>query len=78
MLDFPVCVRLHLAEPCHVFVLALHSNLDVSINRFVQCAGICEFTLTSESSLNFGGSCILSPFLAVIKRHVTVVFRNTV
>lgn len=78
MLDFPVCVRLHLAEPCHVFVLALHSNPNVSVSRFVQCAGTCEFILNSKSTLNFGWTSILSPSLEVIKRHVTVVFGNMV
>lgn len=78
MLDFPVCLRLHLAEPYNIFSMFQSRcfNPDVSINRFVQCAGICEFTVNSEFTLNFDGISILSPALEVIKRHVHVVFGN--
>lgn len=77
-LDLPVCIRFHLSHPYHILVLAWQSKSGVSINGFVQCAGIWEFTLTSESILNFGGTSILSPSLKVIKRHVNVVFGNMV
>lgn len=69
---------LHLSDPYHILELAQHSKLDVSINGFVHCAGICEFTLNSQSTLNFGGTSILSPSLKGIKRHVNVVFGNMV